>query len=250
MWIPTWPRRWRGQSPSAARSGFAAVIPRRHRYTHVVAYDFGDGSTAARLWWLLLFRARAVSLLDGGIARWVARADRRVASQRSRRRPSYEPSGERRRLGGHRRLREDPLPWCSRAHDGRYEGGASRSVSRGAHSGAGTAPIHEREIRGGSAPPLPASCAGVRAARRGAGQARRVLLRQWGERLPDAVRSARGFRNALLYGSWSDWCSVPTRAVATGSSLIPSTPARDPRAPPRAFWRALAYRPASCPAHS
>jgi len=27
-----------------------------------------------------------------------------------------------------------------------------------------------------------------------------------------------GFRDALLYeGSWSDWCSVPTRAVATGS---------------------------------
>jgi len=38
---------------------------------YVVAYDFGDGSTAARLWWLLRsFGHDRVSLLDGGIARW------------------------------------------------------------------------------------------------------------------------------------------------------------------------------------
>jgi thiosulfate/3-mercaptopyruvate sulfurtransferase len=41
--------------------------------THVIAHDFGDGSTAARLWWLLrYFGHERVSLLDGGIARWVA----------------------------------------------------------------------------------------------------------------------------------------------------------------------------------
>jgi thiosulfate/3-mercaptopyruvate sulfurtransferase len=41
--------------------------------THVIAYDFGDGSTAARVWWLLRYFGHArVSLLDGGIASWNA----------------------------------------------------------------------------------------------------------------------------------------------------------------------------------
>src|SRR5439155_24115607 len=40
---------------------------------HVVAYDFGDSSAAARLWWLLrYFGHERVSLLDGGMARWKA----------------------------------------------------------------------------------------------------------------------------------------------------------------------------------
>ncbi len=35
--------------------------------THVIAYDFGNGSTAARVWWLLRhFGHDRVSLIDGG----------------------------------------------------------------------------------------------------------------------------------------------------------------------------------------
>lgn len=41
--------------------------------TYVIAYDDRGGATAARLWWLLhYFGHENVSLLDGGIAQWIA----------------------------------------------------------------------------------------------------------------------------------------------------------------------------------
>src|SRR5689334_8478859 len=64
-----------GRHPLPGAAAFARTMSRAgvSRDTHVVAYDFGDGSTAARLWWLLRrFGHERVSLLDGGFARWVA----------------------------------------------------------------------------------------------------------------------------------------------------------------------------------
>ena len=43
------------------------------RHVQVVAYDQGNGATAARLWWLLrLLGHGAVAVLDGGLATWEA----------------------------------------------------------------------------------------------------------------------------------------------------------------------------------
>lgn len=51
---------------SMARAGIGAN-------THVIAYDDRGGATAARLWWLLRYFGHGnVSLLDGGIAQWLA----------------------------------------------------------------------------------------------------------------------------------------------------------------------------------
>ena len=64
-----------GRHPLPAPGAFAAAMSRAGigAATHVVAYDFGDGSTAARLWWLLrYFGHERASVLDGGMARWVA----------------------------------------------------------------------------------------------------------------------------------------------------------------------------------
>jgi thiosulfate/3-mercaptopyruvate sulfurtransferase len=77
MSIRTLPRRAEtdpGGTLCPAPDDFAAAMSRAGigSRTHVVAYDFGDGSTAARLWWLLrYFGHERVSLLDGGIKRWV-----------------------------------------------------------------------------------------------------------------------------------------------------------------------------------
>src|SRR5262245_15422993 len=63
-----------GRHPLPTPEAFAAAMSRAGigASTHVIAYDFGDGSTAARLWWLLrYFGHEQVSLLDGGMARWV-----------------------------------------------------------------------------------------------------------------------------------------------------------------------------------
>src|SRR5262249_53431926 len=72
-----------GRHPLPKPEQFAAAMRRAgvSERTHVVAYDFGDGSTAARLWWLLrdLGHERG-SVPGGGIARWVA-GGRRVESR-------------------------------------------------------------------------------------------------------------------------------------------------------------------------
>ena len=79
-----------GRHPLPLPSHFAASMSRAGigPDTHVIAYDFGDGSTAARVWWLLrYFGHPRVSLLDGGIASWNAEG-RPVESSV----PSYPPS--------------------------------------------------------------------------------------------------------------------------------------------------------------
>src|SRR3989304_998323 len=64
-----------GRHPLPTSEKFAAIASSAGigRRTHVVAYDSAGGSVAARLWWLLrYFGHENVSLLDGGITRWVA----------------------------------------------------------------------------------------------------------------------------------------------------------------------------------
>src|SRR5262245_63275342 len=64
-----------GRHPLPTPHAFAAAMSRAGigAGTHVVACDFGDGSTAARLWWLLrYFGHERASVLDGGMARWAA----------------------------------------------------------------------------------------------------------------------------------------------------------------------------------
>lgn len=64
-----------GRHPLPDRDRFAALLGERgigNRH-HVVAYDQGSGTIAARLWWMLrdLGHSR-VSVLDGGYSEWLA----------------------------------------------------------------------------------------------------------------------------------------------------------------------------------
>ncbi len=66
----------RGRHPLPEADAFCATLARwgvtpRHQ---VVAYDANDGAHAARLWWMLrLLGHERVSVLDGGLAAWMAR---------------------------------------------------------------------------------------------------------------------------------------------------------------------------------
>ncbi|MBI3537499.1 MAG: sulfurtransferase, partial [Chloroflexi bacterium] len=64
-----------GRHPLPTIEQFGEVVARAgiRAETHVIAYDDSGGGTAARLWWLLRYFGFArVSLLDGGITRWIA----------------------------------------------------------------------------------------------------------------------------------------------------------------------------------
>ena len=64
-----------GRHPLPAPADFAATLRRLgvSRDSRVVAYDDGNGMYASRLWWMLRWLGHdAVSVLDGGFARWIA----------------------------------------------------------------------------------------------------------------------------------------------------------------------------------
>jgi thiosulfate/3-mercaptopyruvate sulfurtransferase len=200
----------------------AGIGPR----THVVAYDFGDGSTAARLWWLLrYFGHEQVSLLDGGIKRWVAEGHPVETGVQTYPPAAFTPEPHREGVvdaAAIERLRADPraLVLDVRMTE-RYEGQREPVDPVAGHiPGAKNRP-YPANVRSAEDPRFLAS-EELRDAfeQLGAGQVERIACY-----CGSGVNACQtlfalelaGFRDALLYeGSWSDWCSVPTRAVATG----------------------------------
>ncbi len=194
--------------------------------THVIAYDFGDGSTAARLWWLLrYFGHERVSLLDGGVARW--NAEGRPLESQLRSYPPAAFAGEPHAgilvdAAAVERLRTDPrtLLLDSRMAE-RYEARVEPIDRVAGHIPGARSRPYPVNVRS-SADPRFLEPAQLREQfmQLGAGRADRVVC-YCGSGVNAcqnllALRLA-GFDTGLLYeGSWSDWCSVPTRAVSTG----------------------------------
>ena len=218
-----------GRHPLPAPAAFAAAMSRAGigQGTHVVAYDFGDGSTAARLWWLLrYFGHERASVLDGGMARWVAEG-RPVES----RVPSYAPAsfapvprpGLVADAEAIERLRKQPgaLVIDVRMPE-RYEGLREPIDPVAGHvPGARNRP-YPTNVRSAADPRfLPAAELESAFEQLGARSGEPVACYCGsGVNACQTVFALElaGFRDALLYeGSWSDWCSVPTRAVATGT---------------------------------
>jgi len=219
-----------GRHPLPAAEVFAAAMSRAGigADTHVVAYDFGDGSTAARVWWLLRYYGHdRASVLDGGMARWVAEG-RPVES----RVPTYAPTafeavprpGMVADAAAIERLRSDPrgLVIDVRMPE-RYEGRTEPIDPVAGHvPGAWNRPYPTNV--GAPADPRFLPPDELRAAfeRLGAGRAERIACYCGsGVNACQTVFALElaGFPNALLYeGSWSDWCSLPSRPVATGAT--------------------------------
>lgn len=219
-----------GRHPLPRAEAFAAAMSRAGvgPGTHVIAYDTGDGSTAARLWWLLRhFGHERVSLLDGGIARWSAEG--RPLEHGAR---EFEPgdftaapqAGMVVSAAEVERLRTDPRALVLDVRMApRYEGRTEPVDPVAGHvPGAKNRP-YPANVRLPGEDPRFLEPAQLREAfaTLGADRAERVVCY-----CGSGVNACQGLfalelagiLGGLLYeGSWSDWCSVPERPVATGA---------------------------------
>ena len=217
-----------GRHPLPRPEAFAATMSRAGigATTHVVAYDFGDASTAARLWWLLrYFGHDRVSLLDGGIGRWVAEGRATESDVPALASQEFVPVPRptmRIDAAELERLRVDPktLVIDSRAAE-RYEGRTEPIDPVAGHvPGARNRP-YPANVRSAEDPRFQEPARLREAfAQLGADRADRVVCY-----CGSGVNACQnllalelaGFAGGLLYeGSWSDWCSVPTRPMKTG----------------------------------
>jgi thiosulfate/3-mercaptopyruvate sulfurtransferase len=217
-----------GRHPLPRPDSFAASMSRAGvaAETHVVAYDFGDASTAARLWWLLrYFGHDRVSVLDGGIARWTAEGRPTESAIPSLAPRPFMPSPRpamRVDADDLERMRTDPkiLVIDSRAPE-RYAGSTEPIDPIAGH------------VPGAKNRPYPANVRAPDDPRfHEVGPLREAFERLGADRVEKVVcycgsgvnacqnllaLELAGFEGGLLYeGSWSDWCSVPTRAMKTG----------------------------------
>jgi len=217
-----------GRHPLPRPEPFAASMSRAGigAGTHVIAHDFGDGSTAARLWWLLrYFGHEQVSLLDGGLARWDAEGrplERHV--------PSYPPgafaaephTAMRVDADAVERLRGDPHTLILDSRMGeRYEGKVEPIDPVAGHiPGARSRPYPVNVRSAGDPRFLEPAQLREQFIQLGAGRTERVVCY-----CGSGVNACQnlfalqlaGFDTGLLYeGSWSDWCSVRARAMTTG----------------------------------
>lgn len=217
-----------GRHPLPRPDAFAQVASRAGigANTHVIAYDDRGGEAAARLWWLLRYFGHGkVSLLDGGIPRWIAEGRPLetvvpvVPPSSFIARPRPEMFVDRARVDA---LRDDPktLLLDVRVPE-RYEGKWEPLDPRAGHiPGAKNAPL-AGNLRSADDPRF-LDAAELRAhfERLGAREAERIVA-YCGSGINACqtilALNLAGFDNALLYaGAWSDWSSNPDSPVAVG----------------------------------
>lgn len=194
--------------------------------THVVAYDDSGGASAARLWWLLRYYGHnSVSLLDGGIVRWVAEGRPLETQEPSVPRATFVPRPQRGWVLDQatvNEFRDDPsaLILDVRAAE-RYRGEVEPIDPRAGHvPGAVSAP-YSGNFRSADDPRfLEPDRLRARFEELGAGRAEKIV-----SYCGSGVNACQnilalhlaGFENTLLYeGSWSDWCRNPERPAAVG----------------------------------
>ena len=192
----------------------------------VVAYDQDNGSVAARAWWLLRWAGHdQVAVLDGGYAAWLAEGRPVTATVASPDpgdfvvRPGRMPVLD---AAGAAALAGTGVLLDARAPE-RYRGEVEPIDPRAGHiPGARNAPFAGHTDGGGRwhAPATlaarfaglgvtPASAVGAYC---GSGvTAASVVLA-----LEHAGTTTSGAPAALYVGSWSHWCTDPSRPVATG----------------------------------
>ena len=211
-----------GRHPLPAAAAFAAAMSRAGigAETHVVAYDDCGGANAARLWWLLrYFGHDKVSLLDGGIAQWIAEHRPletqvpRVASSAFAPHPRPQMVVDKAAVNS---LRDDSRALILDARvPERYRGEVEPIDVRAGHiPGATNAPLAGNLRGAADLRFLPRDELRARYEKLGAGQAERIVA-YCGSGINASqtlfALHLAGFTDVLLYeGSWSDWSRDPS----------------------------------------
>ena len=188
----------------------------------VVAYDDQSGAVAARLWYLLRSHGHEeVTVLDGGIARWLAEGrplgtgETAVAPRvfDARLRPGFVV-GKDEMVRSHRRR----LVLDARAPE-RYRGDLEPIDPRAGHlPGARSAPYAGNLSRDAVPVFLPPAALRERYAALGAGREEPVVYCGSGVTACHDLLALHlaGLRGQLYAGSWSEWSSDPSLPVQTG----------------------------------
>lgn len=217
-----------GRHPLPSAAAFSQVLSRWgwQPGLQVVAYDAGNGAmAAARLWWLLRYAGqRAVAVLDGGFAAWLAagQAQQTAVPQRKSSQASvqFDPAQV---IVDHAVVLAAPAPLVLDARAApRYRGVSEPIDPVGGHvPGALNRPFADNLAADGRFKP--------------AAELRREFLAVLGNRPPAEVvhmcgsgvtachnllaMEHAGLAGSRLYApSWSGWCSDPARPVATGAA--------------------------------
>lgn len=210
---------WPDAEDFTARLGAWGISPR----TQVVAYDDGDGSLAARFWFMLRTLGHArVAVLDGGLAHWKSlglATDDRLPSPRAAR---YEARFDAGRLldAGQVQARLDAGDVLLDARAGARFRGEVEPLDRvaGHVPGARNRPFADNLVDG-RFKPAPALAREFGEALGGREPARAIAMCGSGVtacHLLLAMEHA-GLPGAKLFtGSWSGWISDPSRPVAAG----------------------------------
>ncbi len=191
--------------------------------TRVVAYDDQAGATAARLWFLLRAHGHDdVAVLDGGLVKWLAEG-RPLSSDVERVTPTlFEPRLRAEWLvdkAGIVARPSDALVLDARA-GARYRGEVEPIDPRAGHvPGALSAPYSDNLTEGPT--PVFRSAADLRVRYATLGAAEREPIVYCGSGVTAChdllALHVAGLTGRLYTGSWSEWSSDPTLAVATGT---------------------------------
>ncbi|CAN5646621.1 sulfurtransferase [soil metagenome] len=194
----------------------------------IVTYDGGDGAFAARLWWMLRAAGHeAVAVLDGGLAAW--RAEGRpeatdvpgFAASEYPARESTWPTSRRVTVDEvEHNLQSPAFTVIDARANNRYQGNGETIDPVGGHiPGALNRPFSQNTEAGRFKAPqaLRAEFDALLADR-----APTDIVHQCGSGVTAChnllAMEVAGLSGSRLYaGSWSEWCSDPSRPVATGA---------------------------------
>ena len=217
---------FRGRHPLPARDAFIETLRRLgvNHTSQVIAYDAQGGMFAARLWWMMRWVGhQAAAVLDGGLPAWVAHGEPLPTTSAAKLRgtieplPSLVPTVDANAIASNLSM-PSRIVVDARAPD-RFRGENETIDPVGGHIPGGKNRFFKDNLQADgrfkSAEQLEAEWHSIIVSPE-------KSIMQCGSGVTAChnllALEVAGLSGAALYpGSWSEWCSDPSRPVATGS---------------------------------